>query len=341
MADLTAVIHGDAHVPTKRDVLLFDRVAVIGVKQLLTRVDEGTRRTLVTLVEHGVIIDVSFPKPGATIDEIPGLTRAEVASALADSAVSTILSTVLERPAYRSLATDSFLIASVIEALEIGPSVDPAIVADAATRRVKAVFDSGRPLEDAFRSADALASDRLARYVSQHLRAVHDRDFFPLTDRGLPWDMSASATPVSEVAQIVLTNIPEPAESTPWDALLEFRADPDVQSARRRFMRWATKMASSNRPSREIKDEMESLMDDYREYMRIHSIKSAHGRLETVLVLTAEMVESLLKLQLSRAVKALFDIRRFDAELLEAERTAPGRELAFVIKVEENFGGGV
>lgn len=338
MRSITGVVHAAAHIPTKRDVLLFDQLAIIGVEHLLRRVDPVIRKPLLELAARDVIINVGFPT--STTDQIAGLTRQEVASAVADAAVAMTFYTNLQTPAFRTFVPDSVLLAEMIDALEMGPGVDSRAAADAAARRVSELYASGLSVEDAFTRADVLANERLARYISQHLRAVHDRDFIPLSGQDLPADLSATAVPPAAVVRVVLANIPEPAESTTWEALLEFRADPDAQSARRRLVRWMSKIASEKQSLPEIRDEVESLLDAYREYMRIHRIKNTRGRLETVLVLTAEAIEGLLKLQLSRAVKALFDVKRFDAELLEAERTAPGRELAYIVKAETRFGSG-
>lgn len=71
--------------------------------------------------------------------------------------------------------------------------------------------------------------------------------------------------------------------------------------------------------------------------MRVHRIKSRLGRMEQIVAGSLGFLENLVKLNWSSAAKNLFALARIDVALLEAEREAPGRELAYIVKAHEYF----
>lgn len=139
------------------------------------------------------------------------------------------------------------------------------------------------------------------------------------------------------VAQIILRNIPKPDPSTPWEVILEYRSDPDSRVRFFRLKNWINKLASSHRSPNEIEDELRELIHEYEEYMKLHRMKVQSSMLEAIVTIAAEIVEGLIKFKWSDAAKALFSIKRQRIELLEAEREAPGREIAYLIDVRKKF----
>jgi len=60
---------------------------------------------------------------------------------------------------------------------------------------------------------------------------------------------------------------------------------------------------------------------------------------ETLVVTTAEIAESLVKFQWSTIAKKLFEVRHRQIDLMKAEMTLPGREVAYIVKARKRFGG--
>jgi len=58
---------------------------------------------------------------------------------------------------------------------------------------------------------------------------------------------------------------------------------------------------------------------------------------QALVVGTAELIENAAKLQFSKIAKGLFQASQLKAELLNAELTAPGKELAYIYKAKEHF----
>jgi hypothetical protein len=52
----------------------------------------------------------------------------------------------------------------------------------------------------------------------------------------------------------------------------------------------------------------------------------------------AEIAESLVKSQWSKIAKKLFEVSHKQIDLMKAEMTAPGREVAYIVKARERFG---
>jgi hypothetical protein len=97
-------------------------------------------------------------------------------------------------------------------------------------------------------------------------------------------------------------------------------------------------VATANRPAKELEDELAFLQSEYEQHMKIHRVKAGYGSLETIVVTGAEVVENLFKLKWSSAAKALFSLSKRQVDLLEAERAAPGRHLAYIVEAQRRFG---
>ena len=87
-------------------------------------------------------------------------------------------------------------------------------------------------------------------------------------------------------------------------------------------------------------DVLEWLLDEYQTHMQLHSLKTGTGTLETVISTTLEIAENLVKIKWSKAAQALFSIRRRKLALLEAEASAPGREVSYVASAKGKFRDG-
>jgi hypothetical protein len=144
----------------------------------------------------------------------------------------------------------------------------------------------------------------------------------------------------SPVLQLVLGTLPIPDASTLWEQIIDFRND---EAARRdciALRRWMRKVAEANTSPVELREELEFLLNEYRSHMRIHKMKHGTGVAQTILTVGVEALENLAKFKWTAAVKAFFSVRERKAELLAAEHAAPGREVAYIIKVQDRFTSG-
>ena len=72
--------------------------------------------------------------------------------------------------------------------------------------------------------------------------------------------------------------------------------------------------------------------------MKLERMSRDTGVVETFVTTSAEIVESLVTFKWSKAAKRLFAMRHKQIDLMKAELTAPGREVAYIVKARERFG---
>ncbi len=163
------------------------------------------------------------------------------------------------------------------------------------------------------------------------------RDFYslPLIKRlKLP-----TADPINQtdVINLIVERMPIPDNKTPWENIIEFKTNPDNVGRFFGLRNWVNKAVRSGLSVAEIHDELEFLLYQYQKSLELHKIKHQSGILHTIVVGTAEMVENVLKLKFSNIAKGLFSAQQSKADLLLAELTAPGNELAYIYKAREEF----
>ena len=129
-----------------------------------------------------------------------------------------------------------------------------------------------------------------------------------------------------------------PDESAPWEAVLEFRDDDDARKQRWALRRWMRKTAIGATSLTELQDEVQWLADEYRRYMELHHLYGSVGTVEALVVTSADLIENLLKLRLAGAARSLFSLRHRRIDLRNLERSAPGRELAYIVNAHSRFG---
>jgi hypothetical protein len=74
------------------------------------------------------------------------------------------------------------------------------------------------------------------------------------------------------VLEVVLKTMPIPDDQTRWEDIIEFRNDPDSMKRLRRLRVWVRKFAKSTPAASlaEMKEEIEVLLDEYEEHMKLH-----------------------------------------------------------------------
>jgi hypothetical protein len=139
------------------------------------------------------------------------------------------------------------------------------------------------------------------------------------------------------VLDIVLTQLPMPDDTVSWEHILEFRSDPDSYSKFLALRNWMNEVARAKLTPIEIEQKLEYLIDQYWRHMQLHKMKANAGVLQTAIVSTAELIEDLVKIRWGKMAKNLFAFRERRIALLEGELTAPGSEVAYIVKANERF----
>lgn len=139
------------------------------------------------------------------------------------------------------------------------------------------------------------------------------------------------------VLSMIMNFIPEPSIETPWAAIIEYRQDEDAKKQFTALKHWINTALASSKSIKELEDELAYLINEYKDHMKLHHMKIELGTMETVVVASAELLENLVKFKFGKAAKALFAVQKKKVELLEAERQAPGRQLAYIINARGKF----
>ncbi|HEY6186470.1 MAG TPA: hypothetical protein VIW80_02240 [Pyrinomonadaceae bacterium] len=176
-------------------------------------------------------------------------------------------------------------------------------------------------------------NEYLARSLAIILRVSRKLDAYPISNlTGSPRN-----APKNEIVTVVINALPMPSESTSWEQIIEYRSDPDSHSKFLALRNWMNDISQTNLTSIEVEQKLEYLIDQYQQHMKLHRIKTNTGTLETVLVTGSEIIEDLVRFKFSKVAKALFTVKHRKIALLEGELTAPGHELAYIIKARETF----
>jgi hypothetical protein len=178
--------------------------------------------------------------------------------------------------------------------------------------------------------------DIFSRYVSAALREVENMDAYPILRSSLH-SVKGHQASKRDVVQIVLNELPTPDDSTPWEQVIEYRSDPDSRSKFFALRNWINKVVKANNSPTEIEEELEYLLDQYQQHMKLHRLKHHSGTLETIVIIGAEVVENLVKVRWGKIAQVLFSLKQRRIALLEAELTSPGREVAYIFKSKEIF----
>lgn len=176
----------------------------------------------------------------------------------------------------------------------------------------------------------------VARLTAAKLRLIDGINAYPIVEpESFYHGKEADKT---EVLCIVLRNLPKPDESVPWEQIIEFRND---QESRMKFLRlrnWINEIAKVGTHSSEIEEKLEYLLHEYELHLKIHKMKYSYGLIEGIVTIGSEVLENVIKIKWSDAAKSLFSLKHKRAQLLEAEVTSPGAEVAYILEAKKRFG---
>jgi len=305
----------------KRDALIFSRVGILGLGEL----SSGQINT-----------DVGQSK------WVQGISPATSSELLWLSERNIIFEPDLSR--HENLLTDADYAESYTAELNSARKVKQAIeeihrlsTTSKNEGEIRAALDRIRPLVDEGYNRSLAALQYMVRRVSVQLRITESVDAFPV----LPLTFlphAPSHADRGELIRLSLNALPVPDDTTPWEQILEYRSDPDSRSKFLALRHWMGEVARAELTPAEVEEKLEYLIDQYQRHMRLHRMKTNVGTLETVVTAGAEVLGDLVSFKWGKAAQALFSLKRREVALLEGELTAPGKEVAYIVKARETFG---
>lgn len=139
------------------------------------------------------------------------------------------------------------------------------------------------------------------------------------------------------VLDLTMRKLPTPDATTSLDRIIEFRKDPSAYASLLALRQWIGKVQTANQSPIEVAQELDYLLAQYGEHLRLHEIKTQRNTVEAVVTFVAEAAEDLAKVRWGKLAQSLFTVRRQQIALLEAEASAPGRSIAYVWKAKKAF----
>ena len=139
----------------------------------------------------------------------------------------------------------------------------------------------------------------------------------------------------STVLSVLFKKFPTITENFELEKFIEFKSDPNTQLKLGRLKEWVLEMSRKDYSEKEIEQKIDFLLQEYTSQLELHKIKYRLGKIESIVTISLEVLENLVKLNFSKAAKVLFDLTRNDLALLEAEQQMTGRELALIHQLNE------
>jgi hypothetical protein len=153
----------------------------------------------------------------------------------------------------------------------------------------------------------------------------------------LPQISLESMAKKTDILQIVLNQIPIPDDSTPWEAILEFKKDHQSILKLKALKNWITDISKSHYTITEVIEKTDFLLEQYTECLRLHKLKSKVGLFQTIVISSGTFLENIAHLRFSEIAKFPFSFADKKIELLSYELGAPGHEIAYIYSTIEKF----
>jgi hypothetical protein len=142
----------------------------------------------------------------------------------------------------------------------------------------------------------------------------------------------------ANLAVAILRQFPSIDPATPWEALVDFKLDPESRLKYLALRDWITEQAYSEKTLNESIEKLEHLLHTYESHLSSHRLKYKVGTLRVVLTYAASIAENALKLKLAKLTETVFDWLQGSAEFMRDNRDLPGKEVAYISEVKVQFG---
>jgi hypothetical protein len=181
------------------------------------------------------------------------------------------------------------------------------------------------------------SADVYARVAAVHLSELNCDDVaLPLLSTPIA-PQSIVHAKKAEIISMVFNKIPIANDTTPWEAIIDWRNDPEARAKFARLRVWVNSASRGELSTAELSDSMEALLADYSAYMSDQHAKIGRGYWELTCTAVVKFLEELPRIKLSPALDVAFHASRSHAQLIEAERKAPGREVAYLLATHDRF----
>ena len=136
------------------------------------------------------------------------------------------------------------------------------------------------------------------------------------------------------VLTVLLKRFPMITNEIEIEKFIDFKNDPETKLKLNRLKDWVIDISKKSYSGKEIEQKIDYLLQEYSNQLELHKLRYKLGVIETLVTTTLGILENLVKVNFSKAAKVIFDLKKQDINLLEAEQKTTGRELAYIYKLE-------
>ena len=138
-----------------------------------------------------------------------------------------------------------------------------------------------------------------------------------------------------EILAITMNKIPVIDNSISWEQIMEFKSDSEIQKKFLALKDWIVEMTYSILSTSEIEEKLEYLLQDYESHIRLHRAKFEYSTMEIIVKTTLDTLENVFKLNFGKIADSFFSFKHSKINLLEAEYSAPGKQLAYLSAINK------
>jgi hypothetical protein len=142
----------------------------------------------------------------------------------------------------------------------------------------------------------------------------------------------------TDLIEVVLDKLPMPSELTPWEAILDFKADTEAQGYLQGLKVWMGEITRQKLTATKASEKLDWLIFQHKKHLEMHKLSYRWGTLGGTFVAAAEILEDLAKIKWGKAAGAIVSIFDKRLELMKAELANPAKEISYIVKAQEQFG---
>ena len=174
------------------------------------------------------------------------------------------------------------------------------------------------------------------RVLTTQLRLGENLDAYaviPAKFNSLDTEDDEDDSSTHDVMKIVLTSLPAPSDDVSWKQVYEYRSDPDSYNRFRDLKEWMSDTARGKLTAVEVREKLESLLDQYRRHFLFHQMNLVSATLEAFVVTTDDALRNLATVRWGMS-QSMFSLQRRKVVLLEEESKSEGSVVAFAMETE-------
>ncbi|MBL4649567.1 MAG: hypothetical protein JKY03_07530 [Aureispira sp.] len=142
----------------------------------------------------------------------------------------------------------------------------------------------------------------------------------------------------SKVYNLILDDFPIIDTSIlSWEQIFAFKSDPDVYNSIWGLRSWITGLSKAEKTEAEIEEEYRYLKYKYEQAIKNHKLKTEASIFQTMIQGTAELFENIAKLRLGKAASLFFRFKEEKVALMDLELNSEGNQLSYLFKMKNNF----